>query len=95
MGSVGRSDSNSGRTCTRSPRILGHCGAKRLMSSILVKLLLGHHLNHVQDVWSKATGSQRVGGDVPYLIRNILKDVEAHRLHESIQEVPVISRNSL
>jgi hypothetical protein len=41
------------------------------------------------------TGSERVGGYVLYLIHNILKDVEARRLQESIQQVPLISRNDL
>jgi hypothetical protein len=33
-GSAGRSSSKSGRTSTRSPWILGHCGVKRLMCYI-------------------------------------------------------------
>jgi hypothetical protein len=39
VGSVRRS---SRRTSTRSPWILGHCRAKRVMAHILVKLLLRH-----------------------------------------------------
>jgi hypothetical protein len=54
-GSAGRSSSSSGSTSTRSHQILGHCWVKRIVSSILVELLLGDHLNHVLDVWSKAT----------------------------------------
>jgi hypothetical protein len=79
----------------RSPWILGHCRAKRVMMHILVKLLLCHILNHELNVWSKATRSERVGGYVSYLIYNVLIDIEAHRLHESIQQVPLISRNDL
>jgi hypothetical protein len=37
--------------------------------------------------YSKAIRSKMVGGYVPYLIHNVLKDVEAHQLHESIQQV--------
>jgi hypothetical protein len=91
-GSVSRS---SRRTSTRSPWILGHYRVKRVMMHILVKLLLRHRLNHKLNVWSKAIGSERAGGYVPYLIYNILEDVEAHWLHESIQQVPLISRKGL
>jgi hypothetical protein len=83
----------SGRTSTRSPWILGHYRVKRDMTHILLELLLRHRLNHELNVWSKATGSKTVDGYVPYLIHNVLKDVEMHRLHESIQQVPLISRN--
>jgi hypothetical protein len=86
---------SSRRTSMRSPRILGHCRAKRVMTHILVELLLHHRLKHKLNVWSKATGSERVGGYVLYLIHNVLEDVEAHRLHESIQQVPLINRNGL
>jgi hypothetical protein len=65
------------------------------MTHILIEFLLRHKLNHELDVWSKATGSERVGGYVPCLIHNVLEDVEAHRLHESVQQVPLISRNGL
>jgi hypothetical protein len=65
------------------------------MTHILVELLLRHRLNHKLNVWSKATGSERVGGYVSYLIHNVLEDVKTHRLHESIQQVPLISRNDL
>jgi hypothetical protein len=68
---------------------------KRVMTHILVELLPRHSLNHELNVWSKATGSERVGGYVPYLIHNVLEDVEAHRLHESIHQVSLISRNGL
>jgi hypothetical protein len=94
MGSAGRSNS-SRRTSTRSPWILGHCRAKRVMTHIPVELLLHHRLNYELNVWSKATLSEWVGGYVSYLIHNILEDVEAHRLHESIQQIPLISRNGL
>jgi hypothetical protein len=67
----------------RSPWILGHCREKRVMMHILIELLLRHRFNHELNVWSKSTRSERVGGYVPYLIHNVLKDVEAHRLHES------------
>jgi hypothetical protein len=94
--SVRRSSSRSSRrTSTRSPWILGHYKVKRVMTHILIEFLLRHQLNHKLNVWSKATGSKRVGGYVPYLIHNVLKDVEAHRLHESIQQVPLISMNDL
>ncbi len=63
------------------------------MTHILVELLLHHRLNHELNVWSKVIGSERVGGYVLYLIDNVLEDVEVHRLHESIQQVPLISRN--
>jgi hypothetical protein len=83
-GSAGRSNSNSGRTSTGSPWILGHYGAKWVMTHILIWLLLPHSLNHVLNVWSKTTRSEWVGGYVPYLIHNILKHIKAHWLHESI-----------
>jgi hypothetical protein len=96
MAKIPRSGSRSSRrTSTRSPWILGHCRAKRLMTHILVELLMCHRLNHKLNVWSKATGSERVGGYVPYLIHNVLEDIKAHRFHESIQQVPFISRNDL
>jgi hypothetical protein len=94
LGSARRSRSNR-RTSTRSPWILGHCRVKRVMTHILVELLLRHRLNHKLNVWSKAAGSERVGGYVPYLVYNVLKDIKAHRLHESIQQVPLRSRNGL
>jgi hypothetical protein len=85
VGSARRSNNRSSRrTSTRSPLILGHCRAKRVMTHILVELLLRHRLNHELNVWSKTTGSERVGGYVPHLIHNALEDDEAHRLHESI-----------
>jgi hypothetical protein len=65
------------------------------MTHILVELLLRHRLNHKLNVWSKAIGSKRVGGYVPYLIYNVLKDIKEHRFHERIQQVPIISRNGL
>jgi hypothetical protein len=92
---VGSASRSSRRTSTRSPWILGHCRAKRVMTHILVELLLRHRLNHKLNVWSKATGSERVGVYVPYLVHNVLKDIKAHRLHERIQQVPLISRNGL
>jgi hypothetical protein len=96
MGSARRSNSRSSRrTSTRIHWILGDCRAKRVMTHILVELLLRHRINHELNVWSKATGSERVGGYVPYLIHNVLEDVEAHQLHESIQQVPLVSRNDL
>jgi hypothetical protein len=91
-GSVRRS---SRRTSTRSPWILGHCRTKRVMTHIFVELLLCDRLNYKLNIWSKATWSERVGGYVSYLIHNALEDIKAHRLHESIQQVPLISRNSL
>jgi hypothetical protein len=85
VGSARRSSSRSSRrTSMRSPWILGHYRVKRVMTHILVVLLLCHRLNHKLNVWSKATGSERVGGYVPYLIHNVLEDVKVHRLHESI-----------
>jgi hypothetical protein len=64
MGSARRSRS-SRRTSMRSPWILRHYRVKRVMTHILVELLLGHHLNHVLDIWSKATRSQQVDGGGP------------------------------
>jgi hypothetical protein len=85
-GSVRRSNIRSSiRTSTRSTWILGHYKAKRVMMHILVELLMCHRLNHKLNVWSKDTGSERIGGYDPYLIHNILEDVKVHRLHESIQ----------
>jgi hypothetical protein len=56
VGSVRRSSNRSNRrTSTRSPWILGHRRAKRVMTHILVELLLRHRLNHKLSVWSKAT----------------------------------------
>jgi hypothetical protein len=95
-GSARRSSSRSSRrTSTISPWILRHCRAKRVMTHILIELLLRHRLNHELNVWCKAIGSKRVGGYVSYLIHNVLKDVKVHRLHESIQQVPLISRNDI
>jgi hypothetical protein len=68
---------------------------KRVMTHILVELLLCHRLNRELNVWRKATRFERVGGYVPYLIHNVLEDIIAHRLHESIQQVPLIGRNGL
>jgi hypothetical protein len=82
VGSARRTSSRG--TSTRSPSIFVQCRAKRVMTHILVELLLCHKLNHELNVWSKATGSERVGGYVPYLIHNVLEDVKAHRLHKSI-----------
>jgi hypothetical protein len=65
------------------------------MMHILVELLLRHRLNHKLNVWSKATRSERDGGYVPYLVHNVLEDIKVHRLHESIQQIPLISRNGL
>jgi hypothetical protein len=79
----------------RSPWILGHCSVKRVMTHILVELLMRQRLNHKLNVWSKGTGSERVDGYVSYLIRNVLEDIKAHWLHESIQEVPLIRKNGL
>jgi hypothetical protein len=87
--------SSSRRTSMRSPWILGHCRAKVVMPHILVELLSRHWLNHKLNVWSKATWSERVGGYVPYLVHSLLKYIKAHQLHESIQQVPLISRNGL
>jgi hypothetical protein len=91
-GSVRRS---SRRTSMRSTWVLDHCRAKRVMTHILVELLMCHRLNHKLNVWSKATGSERVGGYVPYLVHNVLEDIKVRRLHESIHQVPLISRNGL
>jgi hypothetical protein len=65
------------------------------MTHILVELLLRHKLNHKLNVWSKVIGSERVGGYVSYLVHNVLEDIKAHQPHESIQQVPLISRNGL
>jgi hypothetical protein len=66
----------------RGPWIPRHCWAKRVMAHILVELLLRHRLNHELNVWTKATGSEWVGGYVPYLVHNVLKNIKAHWLHE-------------
>jgi hypothetical protein len=92
---VGSARRSSRRTSTRSPWILGHCRAKRVMMHILIELLLRHRLNHELNVWSKAKRSERVGDYIPYHIHNVLGHVEAHWLHENIQQVPLISRNGL
>jgi hypothetical protein len=55
VGSARSSSRSSRRTSTRSPWILGHCRAKRVIMHILVELLLCHRLNHELNVWSKAT----------------------------------------
>jgi hypothetical protein len=95
-GSARRSSNRSSRrTSTRSPWILGHCRMKRVMTHILVELLLRHRLNQKLNVWSRAIGFERVGVYIPYLVHNVLEDIKAHRLHESIQQVPLISRNGL
>jgi hypothetical protein len=96
VGSARKSSSRSSRRAsTRIPWIVGHYRVKRVMTHILVEVLLCHRLNHKLNVWNKVTGSERVGGFVLYLIHNVLKDIKAHRLHESIQQVPLISRNDL
>jgi hypothetical protein len=77
-----------------SPRIPRHCGAKWLMCYILVEFLLGHHISHVLNIESKSTGSQRDGGDVSNLFHNVLKNIKAHRLHESIQQLSLIRQYS-
>jgi hypothetical protein len=87
VGSEGRSVSWSGGASTMSPRILRHCRVKWLMCYILVEFLLGHYLNHVLNIQCKSIRSQWVGGDVPNLIHNILKNIKAHWLHVSIQQV--------
>jgi hypothetical protein len=92
VGTVRRSSS---RTSMRTPWILGHCRAKRVMTHTLVELLLHHRLNHELNAWSKTTGSEKVDGYVSYLIQNTLKYIKVHRLHESIQQVSLISRNDL
>jgi hypothetical protein len=85
VGRAGRSGSSSGSTSMRNPWILGHYGVKRVMTHILAEFFLSHSLNHVLNVWSKITRSERVGDDVSYLMHNILEDIKAHQLHESIQ----------
>jgi hypothetical protein len=92
---VGSARMSSRRTSMRSPWILGHCRMKRVMMHILVELLICHILNHELNVWRKATGSERVSDYVSYLIHNVLEDIEVHRLHESIQQVPLIGGNGL
>jgi hypothetical protein len=65
------------------------------MTHILVELPLRHRLNHKLNVWSKAVRSERVGGNVSYLIHNVLEDIKVHWLHESIKQVPLIIKNGL
>jgi hypothetical protein len=65
------------------------------MTHILEEILMHHRLNHKLNVWSKATGSGRVGGYVLYLVHNVLEDIKVHRLYECIQQVSLISRNGL
>jgi hypothetical protein len=93
VGSVSRSHGWGRRAGMISPRILGLGGTKRHMLDIL-ELLMCHHLNHILNVWTKSTRSRRVGGDVPNLINNILKNIKAHGLHEIIQQVSIIGRYS-
>jgi hypothetical protein len=64
------------------------------MLDILVELLMCKCLNHELNVWSKSTRSSRVCGNVPYLIYNVLKDIKACRLHDSIQLVLLIGQYS-
>jgi hypothetical protein len=52
------------------------------MMHILVEFLLRHRLNHKLNVWNKGTRSERVSGYVPYLIHNVLGDVEAEMTSE-------------
>jgi hypothetical protein len=92
---AGSARRSSRRTSTSSPWILGHYRTKRVMMHILVELLLYHRLNHKLNVWSKAIGSERVGGYIPYLVHNVPEYIKAHRLHKSIQQVPLISRIGL
>jgi hypothetical protein len=73
-----------------SPQILRHCGMEWLMLDTLVELLVCHHLNNELNVWSKSTRSSKVCGNVPYLIHNVLKNIKACGLHDSIQLVPLI-----
>jgi hypothetical protein len=37
----------------------------------------------------------RVGVYIPYLVHIVLKYINVHQLHESIQQAPLISRNGL
>jgi hypothetical protein len=94
MGSESRSHNWGRRAGTMSPRLLGHGETKRCMLDVLVELLMCHHLNHILNVWTKSTRSHRVGGDVPNLINNILKNIKAHGLHESMQQILLIGQYS-
>jgi hypothetical protein len=84
-GGAGRSHNWSRRAFMMSPWILEHCVAKRVMPHILVEFLICHHLNHVLNIGSKSTRSERVGGVVQNLINDVLKHIKSHMLHESIQ----------
>jgi hypothetical protein len=64
---------------------LQNCRAKRLMCYILIEPLMGHCLNHAHDIQSKSTRSLRVDDNVPYLINNVVKHIEALKLHECIK----------
>jgi hypothetical protein len=67
-----------------SPWILWNSGAKWLMSNILIKSLMSHHLNHALNVGCKSTRSLRVYSNVPYLIHDVVKHIKLLMLHECI-----------
>jgi hypothetical protein len=84
-GSVRRRHNWRRRSSVVSPWILGNNGAKWLMCDILVKSLMCHHLSHALNVGSKSTRSLRVGGNVSYLIHDVLKYIKLLMLHERIK----------
>jgi hypothetical protein len=94
VGSASRSHGWGRRARMMSPQILGHGVMRRHMLDILVELLMCHHLNHILNVRIKSTRSHRVGGNVPNLINNILKNIKAYGFHESIQQVLLIGQYS-
>jgi hypothetical protein len=69
---------------------LGNSRAKRLMCDILIEPFTSHRLDHVHDIWSKSTRSERVDGYVLNLIHYIVKDIKVLILHEGVKKVPLI-----
>jgi hypothetical protein len=67
-----------------SRQILRHCRTEWLMLDILVELLMCRRLKHELNVWSKSTRSSRVCGNVPSLIHNVLRNIKARELHDSV-----------
>jgi hypothetical protein len=85
VGSVSRSHDWRQRRRVMSSWILGNCWMKRLICSILVELLMDHHLNHALNIRSKSARSLRVGGIVPYLIHYVVEHIKPLMLHEQLK----------
>jgi hypothetical protein len=84
-GSASRSHGWRRRRRAMGPWILGNGWMKCLMCSILVELLMCHHLNHALNIGSKSTRSLRIGGNVPYLIHYVVEYIKLLMLHERIK----------